>query len=64
MVDVNKLKAAMVAKGYTQNDLANKLNLSNRTLYNRFQKGVFGSDEIEKLMVILEISDPIPIFFA
>ena len=28
------------------------------------KKGVFGSDEIEALMSILDIKDPMPIFFS
>lgn len=64
MIDTNKLKAAWVAKGYTQKEVADRLNLSDKTLYNRMNKGVFGSDEIEKLMIILDISDPMPIFFT
>lgn len=64
MVNVNELKAAMVRKGMTQSDVAKKLNISPRTLSNKLKSGVFGSDDIEKLMVILDINDPIPIFFT
>lgn len=64
MVNVNELKAAMVRKGMTQCDVAKKLNISPRTLSNKLKRGVLGSDDIEKLMVILDINDPVPIFFA
>ena len=64
MLNVNSLKAAMVAKGLTQKDVAEELDISSRTFSSRLKKGVFGSDEIEKLIILLDISDPISIFFA
>lgn len=62
MVNTNELKAAIVRKGLTQKEVAKQLNMSERTLTNRFSRGIFGSDEIEKLMNVLDISDPMPIF--
>lgn len=64
MLNVNELKAAMVRKGLTQKEVADKMNISSRTFTSRLNKGVFGSDEIEQLMNILDINDPVSIFFA
>ena len=64
MLNVNEFKAAIVRKGLTQKEVADSLNISAKTLSNRISKGVFGSDEIESLMKILDITDPMPIFFA
>ena len=64
MLDVNGLKAAIVKKGLTQKDVADKLVMSPKTFSSRLSKGIFGSDEIEKLMTILDISNPMDIFFA
>ena len=64
MVNANELRAEIVRKGYTQKQVAEKMNISSKTLSNKLRKGVFGSDEIEQLMRILEISDPVPIFFS
>ncbi len=64
MLDVNGLKAAIVKKGLTQKDVADKLGMSPKTFSSRLSKGIFGSDEIEKLMTILDISNPMDIFFA
>lgn len=64
MVNANELKAAMVRKGFTQKQVAEKLNITPRTLSTKLRKGVFGSDEIELLMSLLEINDPMPIFFS
>ena len=64
MVNSNELKAAMVRKGFTQKEVAKKLNITQKTLSNKLRKGVFGSDEIEKLMILLDISNPIEVFFC
>lgn len=63
MIQVNEIKGRMKAEGYTQSELANELGMSEKTLSNRFKKGIFGSDEIEKMIVILKIQNPIEIFF-
>ncbi len=64
MVNANELKACIVRKGLTQEAVAKKLNISPKTFYNKLHKGVFGSDEIEKMILLLDINDPMPIFFA
>ena len=64
MVNSNELKAEIVRKGFTQKEVAEKMNISAKTLSNKLRRGVFGSDEIEQLMSILEIADPVPIFFS
>ena len=64
MIDINELKACIARKGMTQADVAKQLNMSPRSFYNHIQKGVFGSDEIEKMVVLLDIPDPVSVFFT
>ena len=64
MVDKNKLRAAWVAKGFTQSDVAQKIGVSEATFSRRMQQGRFDSDEIETLVALLEINDIADIFFA
>lgn len=64
MLNVLEFRAAMVRKGYTQKDLAKVLGMSDKTFGERIKNKRFGSDEIEKLVAVLEISDPMPIFFS
>lgn len=64
MVDTSKLKAAWVAKGKTQEDVAKIIGVSNKTMSCRMKKGVFGSDEMERMIKALDISNPSEIFFA
>lgn len=64
MVDANKLKSIIVLREKTQADVAKHIGISSKTFYLKMKKGVFGSDEIEKMVDYLDIEEPIPIFFA
>lgn len=64
MVNVCKLKAAMVEHNYTQEKLAMAIGISPRTLSSKMKRGIFGTDEIEAIMNVLHIKDPCPIFFS
>ena len=64
MIKVNELKGRIVAKGYTQADIAEKLGIAPKTFGLKMKKGVFGSDEIESMISILEIENPLDIFFT
>lgn len=64
MVDVNKLKSIIVLREKTQAEVAKHIGISSKTFYLKMKKGVFGSDEIEKMVEYLDIEEPIPIFFA
>ena len=64
MVDANRLKSVMVLNGKTQEDVAEAIGIAPKTFYLKLKKGVFGSDEIEKMIDYLHIDEPMPIFFA
>ncbi len=65
MIDINKLKGKFVEKGYdTQEKQAKALGISTKTLQNKLKRGIFNSDEIFKIMEILKLDDPTPIFFV
>jgi hypothetical protein len=64
MVDVNKLKGIIVSNAKTQEDVAKHIGITPKTFYSKMKKGVFGSDEIDKMIDYLNIEDPAAIFFA
>jgi transcriptional regulator with XRE-family HTH domain len=64
MIDTNALKGVIVAKGMTQQAVAEHLGMSSKTFYSKMKKGVFGSDEMEGMIELLAIENPIEIFFA
>lgn len=64
MFSKNEFRAELVRKGYTQKSLAEKIGMTPKTLYLKMKTGKFGTDEVNKIMEVLNIQDPIPIFFA
>lgn len=64
MVDSNKLKSIIVLNNMTQESVARAIGMAPKTFYLKMKKRVFGSDEIEKMMELLNIDDPMPVFFV
>lgn len=63
MVNKNKLRAEIVKNGYTQADVAKKLDMSEKTFISRVKKSAFKTSEVEVMVDFLGIEDPAPIFF-
>ena len=64
MLDVKELKAEMVRHGYTQASLAEELGMTSRTFATRLKTGDFGVKEIEVITKVLNLQNPMNIFFA
>lgn len=64
MILTNKLKGLIAEKGLSQSDVAKEIGITPKTFYEKMKIGVFGSDEIEIMIELLEIDDPAAIFFA
>lgn len=64
MLAADKLRGVIAEKGLSQRKVASRLGMSEKTFYRKMKKGVFGTDEVEKMVDLLEISDPVPIFLA
>lgn len=64
MIDTLKLKALIVERGLTQTEVAKEMRMSRKVWYDRMNKKKFNSDEMYNLIKILNIENPIPIFFA
>jgi hypothetical protein len=65
MIDINKLKGKFVEKGYdTQEKQAEVIGISVKTLQNKLRKGIFNSNEIFRIMEVLDLKNPSPIFFV
>ena len=64
MIKVSDLKAEIVRNNLSQKDVAKMIGVAPKTFYEKMNKGVFGSDEIEIMIRELHIEDPISIFFA
>lgn len=58
MINQNKFEGAIRAAGYTQNRLANELNMSANTFTNKKKKGTFTIAQVEKICSVLSINKP------
>lgn len=64
VIDTNALRGAIATKGMTQQEVAEHIGMTPKTFYSKMKKGVFGSDEMEQMIDLLSIEDPVSIFFA
>lgn len=64
MIRTDKLLGLLVEHGYSQAKMAEAIGITPKTFYLKMAKGVFGSDEIEVMIRLLDIADPCDIFFA
>lgn len=64
MIETDKLRGVIAEKRMTQTDVAKAIGISPKTFYEKMQRGVFGSDEIMVMIDLLDIKDPMNIFFA
>ena len=64
MLNVRELRAAIVRKGLTQRQVAQKCGMSEKTFISRMKNGAFGTDEAQILIELLDIKNPVEIFFA
>ena len=63
MIDTNKLKGIIAERGTSQRKVAKNLGIADKTFYDKMRKGVFDSDEIQQMISLLDIDNPIEIFF-
>ena len=63
-IATNKLRGIIAERGMTQKQVAIELGMAQKTFYNKMKKGVFGTDEVDKMVDVLSIDNPAEIFFA
>lgn len=64
MINTNKLRGIIAEKNLSQRNIAAELGITPETFYRKMKKGVFDSNEINQMIKILDIHDPVAIFFT
>ena len=64
MIRTDKLRGIIAERGMSQTDVAAMIGVTPKTFYEKMKIGVFGSDEIQKMIDGLQIDKPMDIFFA
>lgn len=63
MINTNELKAIFARNGVSQAGVAKMLGITPKTFYIKMKNGVFGSDEIQKMIDTYQIENPMAVFF-
>ena len=64
MVNTNKLRGVIRERGLTIEQAAKVANISPSTMHRKLNSGIFGTDEIDRLVDGLSIQNPTEIFFV
>lgn len=64
MVDTNKLRGVIAERRKTVRGVASEIGISSRAMYNKMRTGSFDNREMSRLVDVLGIENPVPIFFA
>lgn len=64
LVKTDELRGIIAKNGFSQSDIAKEIGITPKTFYEKMKNGVFGSDEIQIMIDVLKIENPIEIFFA
>lgn len=64
MVDTSRLRGIIAERNTSQRKVAQALGITEKTFYSKMKNGVFGTDEAQKMVDLLEIQNPAEIFFA
>lgn len=64
MVDTKKLVGIIYERELSQRKVAKAMGMTEKTFYSKMKKGVFDSDEIEQMIDMLGIDNPLEVFFA
>ena len=63
MINLDGLREIWISKGYTQEKVAKRIGLQVRTFRNRLKNGTLTTNDIDKLVDLLDIKNPTSIFF-
>lgn len=64
MIQVEQLRGIIAQRGMSQSDVAKAIGITPKTFYCKMKKGVFGSDEIDAIIDVLDIKNPEKIFYV
>lgn len=64
MIRTDELRGIISKNGYSQAKVAGMIGITPKTFYEKMEKGIFGSDEIQIMIDNLHIENPAEIFFA
>lgn len=64
MIKTDELRGIIAKNNLSQAKVAEEIGITPKTFYEKMNKGVFGSDEIEVMSTCSKLKIPVDIFFA
>lgn len=64
MIKTDELRGVIAKRGTSQRKVAEAIGITEKSFYEKMKRGIFRSDEIEKMVNLLKIENPSEIFFA
>lgn len=64
MIDIPRLRGLIAERGLSQSDVAKALGITPATMCYKMEKGTFKCNEAEQIIHLLDIKDPVSIFFT
>ena len=64
MLNANALRAEIARQGMTQKSVAKSIGISENSFSTKMKTGKFGLDEADAICRLLDIRDPVAVFFA
>ena len=64
MINANLIRGKIVENGLTQAEVAAQIGMNAKTFSLKMNNGKFGLDEVDKMIRLLKIEEPLRYFFA
>lgn len=64
MINTSKLRGIIAERNRTQADVAIAIGIDPNTFYRKMKRGIFNSNEMQKMVEYLDIKNPGEVFFA
>ena len=64
MINANLIRGKIVENGMTQAEVAAAIGVTAKTFSLKMHSGKFGLEEVDKLIQVLKIEEPLKYFFA
>lgn len=64
MLAADKLRGIIAERGMSQRQVAKAIGMTEKTFYSKMKRGVFGTDEVDSMIALLKIENPVEIFLA
>ena len=63
-MDTAKLRGIIAERGFSQREVARRIGMTEKTFYTKMKSGIFGTDEADRMIELLDIKNPADIFLS